>query len=145
MNISVLRIRDNAVLPSYATPGSAAFDFTVAEDTVIAPSEIKLVPTGLVVAVPPGWFLAIFARSSAPLKRGLMLANGVGVLDSDYRGPKDELKIQLINVGKEPVELKAGERVAQGMVLQAPQVGFLVGDAETWGHADRGGFGSTGR
>jgi len=126
----------------YSSPGAAAFDLAAADDVEIGPGEIKLVGTGLVVAVPDGHFLAIFARSSTPLKRGLMVANGVGVLDSDYCGPDDELKIQLLNVTTEPVSVKAGERLAQGMVLQAPRVEFIDGEATA---PSRGGFGSTGR
>ena len=66
-------------------------------DVTIAPGTIALVPTGLVIEVPPDHFLGIFARSSTPLKRGLMVANGVGVIDQDYCGPADEVKIQVLN------------------------------------------------
>jgi dUTP pyrophosphatase len=142
MRLIVTRLRPSVPLPVYSSPGAAAFDLAAADDVEIGPGEIKLVGTGLVVAVPDGHFLAIFARSSTPLKRGLMVANGVGVLDSDYCGPDDELKIQLLNVTTEPVSVKAGERLAQGMVLQAPRVEFIDGEATA---PSRGGFGSTGR
>jgi dUTP pyrophosphatase len=128
-------------MPAYATSGSAAFDLAAAADVVIAPREIKLVGTGLVLAVPDGYFLAIFARSSTPIKRGLVVANGVGVLDSDYCGPHDELKIQLLNVTDAPILVSAGDRLAQGIVLPAPRVEFVEGDTTA---ASRGGFGSTG-
>jgi dUTP pyrophosphatase len=142
MRLRVTRLHPSVPLPTYATPGSAAFDLAAAEDVVINPREIKLVGTGLVVAVPEGHFLAIFARSSTPLKRGLMVANGVGVLDSDYCGPTDELKIQLLNLTDEPIHVAAGDRLAQGIILHAPRVEFEEGDST--GPA-RGGFGSTGR
>jgi dUTP pyrophosphatase len=142
MRLRVTRLRPSVPLPAYATRGSAAFDLAAAEDIEIGPREIKLVGTGLVVAVPEGYFLGIFARSSTPLKRGLMVANGVGVLDSDYCGPTDELKIQLFNCTDAPIAIKAGERLAQAIVLQSPRVEFEEGDAT--GPA-RGGFGSTGR
>ena len=93
--------------------------------------------------VPPGYFLAIVARSSTPLKRGLMVANGVGVIDPDYSGPEDEIMIQVLNFTDEPVDVRRGDRLAQGLILQATQV--------TWEEVDalkgpsRGGFGSTGR
>ena len=64
---------------------------------VVQPGEVTLVPTGLVIEVPDGHLLGIFARSSTPLKRGLMVANGVGVVDPDYSGPKDEIKIEVLN------------------------------------------------
>ena len=83
MRLKVTRLRQTTPLPAYATAGSAAFDLAAAEDVEIPPGEIRLVGTGLVFAVPEGYFLGIFARSSTPLKRGLIVANGVGVLDSD--------------------------------------------------------------
>jgi dUTP pyrophosphatase len=141
MRLRVTRLHPSVALPTYATAGSAAFDLAAAEDTEIAPQQIKLVGTGLVVAIPDGYFLAIFARSSTPLKRGLMVANGVGVLDSDYCGPSDELKIQLLNFTNAPIQVKTGDRLAQGIVLQAPRVEFFEGDTTT---TSRGGFGSTG-
>jgi dUTP pyrophosphatase len=142
MRLTVTRLRPSVPLPVYSSPGAAAFDLAAADDVEIGPGEIKLVGTGLVVAVPDGHFLAIFARSSTPLKRGLMVANGVGVLDADYCGPNDELKVQLLNVTNEPVAIKAGDRLAQGIVLQAPRVEFVEGEATA---PSRGGFGSTGR
>jgi dUTP pyrophosphatase len=141
MRLRITRLTPSVPLPTYATAGSAAFDLAAAEDVVIGPREIKLVGTGLVVGVPSGYFLGIFARSSTPLKRGLMVANGVGVLDSDYCGPHDELKIQLLNVTDAPIEVKAGDRLAQGIVLQSPRVDFEEAEATA---PSRGGFGSTG-
>ena len=142
MRLTVTRLRPSVPLPVYGSPGAAGFDLAAADDVEIGPGEIKLVATGLVVAVPDGYFLAIFARSSTPFKRGLMVANGVGVLDSDYCGPTDELKIQLLNITNQPVSIKAGDRLAQGIVLQAPRVEFLEAEATA---PSRGGFGSTGR
>ena len=72
------------------------------------------------IAVPNGYFLGIFARSSTPLKRGLMVANGVGVIDADYCGPADEIKIQVLNITDAPVKVTAGDRLAQGIVLPCP-------------------------
>jgi dUTP pyrophosphatase len=109
----------------------------------VAARSIALVRTGLVIEVPSGHFLAIFARSSTPLKRGLMVANGVGVIDPDYCGPRDEVMIQVLNVTGTDVPVKRGDRLAQGIVLPAPRV--------TWHEVDeiraatRGGFGATGR
>ena len=141
MRLRVTRLDPSVPLPTYATAGSAAFDLAAAENVVIGPHQIKLVGTGLVFAVPDGHFLGIFARSSTPLKRGLMVANGVGVLDSDYCGPRDELKIQLLNVTDAPIHVNAGDRLAQGIVLQSPRVEFVEGEITA---PTRGGFGSTG-
>jgi dUTP pyrophosphatase len=141
MRLKVTKLNPSVPLPAYSTDGAAGFDLAAAEDADIAPGQIKLVGTGLVFDVPDGHFLAIFARSSTPLKRGLVVANGVGVLDSDYSGATDELKIQLLNITKEPVAIKAGDRLAQGIVLRSPRVEFYEGDTAP---VSRGGFGSTG-
>jgi dUTP pyrophosphatase len=92
--------------------------------------------------VPDGHFLAIVARSSLP-KRGLIVANGLGVLDSDYRGPADEARVLVLNYTAEPVTITKGDRIAQAFVLKVPRVTFVPLDHEE--HAEsRGGFGSTG-
>ena len=143
MTVSIRRLDPAVPLPSYQTAGSAGFDLAASVDMTIAPGEIALVPTGLVFAVPAGHFLGIFARSSTPLKRGLTVANGVGVLDSDYAGPTDELKIQLMNVTAAPVEIRRGDRLAQGVIL--PFVRAEFEEAAGAAGPDRGGFGSTGR
>ena len=143
MTVTITRLSPDVPLPAYGTPGAAAFDLAAAAETVVPPRGIALVPTGLVVRVPEGHFLAILARSSTPLKRGLMVANGVGVVDSDYCGPADEVKIQVLNVTDQPVTVAAGDRIAQGMVLGAPRVTFV--EATVADGPSRGGFGSTGR
>ena len=108
----------------------------------VPPGAVSLVRTGLVIEVPSGHFLGIFARSSTPLKRGLMVANGVGVVDPDYSGPEDEVMIQVLNFSPSAVAIKRGDRLAQGIVLSAPRV--------TWNEVSeikevtRGGFGATG-
>jgi len=143
MTLTITRLAPHVSLPAYGTPGAAAFDLAASADTVVPPHAIALVPTGLVVRVPEGHFLAILARSSTPLKRGLIVANGMGVVDSDYCGPADEVKIQVLNVTDAPVHVAAGDRIAQGMVLAAPRVTFV--EATTADGPSRGGFGSTGR
>jgi dUTP pyrophosphatase len=142
LKIRIHRLHTDAVIPQYQTAGSAAFDLAAAGRVTVAAGEVRLVPTGLVIEVPAGMFLGIFARSSTPLKRGLMVANGVGVVDSDYCGPEDEVKIAVVNVTANPVIIEPGDRIAQGILLPAPRV--------TWDEVDRprsgsrGGFGATG-
>jgi dUTP pyrophosphatase len=128
-------------LPSYQTAGAAGFDLAASADLVVSPGEIRLVPTGLVIEVPAGHFLGIFARSSTPLKRGLIVANGVGVLDSDYCGPEDEVRIQVLNVTQAPVSIVRGDRLAQGVILPFVRADWREADAS---RPSRGGFGSTG-
>ena len=129
-------------LPSYGTSEAAGFDLASSHDLVVAPRQIALVRTGLVIEVPTGYFLAIFARSSTPLKRGLMVANGVGVIDPDYSGPKDEVMIQVMNISDSDVTVSRGDRLAQGIVLPAPRVAWE--EVTEIREVTRGGFGSTG-
>ena len=142
MNVSVFRRDPSVPLPKYETPGSAGFDLAASADVTIEPGAIALVPTGLVIAVPPGHLLGIFARSSTPLKKGLMVANGVGVVDSDYCGPDDEVKIQVLNFTKAAVTVRRGDRIAQGLIL--PFVRAELKEGTSASGPTRGGFGSTG-
>ena len=129
-------------LPSYGTSEAAGFDLASAHDLVVAPRQIALVRTGLVIEVPSGYFLAIFARSSTPLKRGLIVSNGVGVIDPDYSGPNDEVMIQVMNVTDSDVSIHRGDRLAQGIILPAPRVSWE--EVSEIREVTRGGFGSTG-
>jgi dUTP pyrophosphatase len=142
LRVRIHRLSPSVALPRYESAQAAAFDLAASDDMVIQPGQVALVPTGLVIEVPAGMFLGIFARSSTPLKRGLMVANGVGVVDPDYCGPADEVRIALLNFTQQPVQVKAGDRLAQGMLLPAQQVQW---DEMANGKTEsRGGFGSTG-
>jgi dUTP pyrophosphatase len=140
--VRIKRLSSSIPLPRYESDGAAAFDLAAAADVTIPPGQVVLVPTGLVIEVPRGMFLGIFARSSTPLKRGLMVANGVGIVDSDYCGPEDQVKVAVLNFTASPVHVSSGDRIAQGVFLPATRV--------TWQEVDavrpdsRGGFGSTG-
>lgn len=142
MNVRIRRLRPDVPLPRYETEGAAAFDLPAAADIEVPPRGVALVPTGLVIEVPAGMFLGIFARSSTPLRRGLMVANGVGVVDPDYCGPEDEVRIAVMNFTDAPVAIRRGDRVAQGMFLAAPRVAWR--EVDTLRQGSRGGFGATG-
>src|SRR6188472_1931147 len=142
MQIRIRRLDATVPLPTYATAESAGFDLSASAEVTVAPRQIALVPTGLVIEVPTGYFLAIFARSSTPLKRGLIVANGVGVIDPDYSGPNDEVMIQVMNVSDSEVKVSRGDRLAQGIVLPAPRV--VWEEVNELREMTRGGFGSTG-
>jgi dUTP pyrophosphatase len=142
MRLKIKRLDADVGLPEAATGRAAGFDLASAVDIEIPPRSIRLVGTGLVIAVPEGYFLGIFARSSTPLKRGLMVANGVGVIDPDYCGPSDEIKIQVLNFTDAPVQVKRGDRLAQGIVLPAPTIEW--DEVKDVAAPARGGFGSTG-
>lgn len=139
--VRITRLHAAAALPSAQTAGSAGFDLAASETMTVQPGEVALVPTGLVIAVPEGHFLGLFARSSTPLKRGLMVANGVGVVDSDYSGPADEIKIEVFNFTAAPVIVQAGDRLAQGILIPYTRAEWIEGTPEEG--ASRGGFGST--
>lgn len=142
MKVRIYRKDPSVPIPAYQTAGSVAFDLSPSQDAVIPPHEIRLVPTGLVICTPPGHMLAIAARSSTPLKRGLMIPNGVGIVDQDYCGPDDEIKLQLLNFTDKPVEIKKGDRIAQGLFLALDRVEFE--EVTSLDSKTRGGFGSTG-
>ena len=132
-------------LPSYATPGSAAMDLRacVSEPVVIAPGARVVVPSGIAIALPSAEYVALlFARSGLAAKGGVCLANGVGVIDSDYRG---EIGVALLNTGSDPYTILPGDRIAQLMVTPVvqPAVELVEELPETTRGA--GGFGSTGR
>ena len=111
VNYKVLDPR--AKVPAYATPGAAAADLCAVldEPLTLAPMQRALVPTGLAIELPgPHAVALVYARSGLSIKHGLCMANGVGVVDSDYRG---ELKVPMINLGTEAYTIQPGERVAQ--------------------------------
>jgi dUTP pyrophosphatase len=142
MIIRIKRLSQSVPLPRYESEGAAAFDLAAAADVVVEAGQVALIPSGLVIEVPPGMFLGIFARSITPLKRGLMIANGVGIVDQDYCGPQDEVKIAVVNFTQAPVRVSAGDRIAQGMLLPVNRVTWE--EVEVVQKASRGGFGSTG-
>ncbi len=142
VNVPIHRLDPSVPLPRYETAGAAGFDLAAREDVTVEPGEVTLVPTGLVVEVPPQHFLGIFARSSTPLKRGLIVANGVGIVDSDYCGPRDEIKIEVFNFTPRPVLVRRGDRLAQGVILAYVRAELIETGAPT--AKTRGGFGATG-
>lgn len=129
-------------LPQRKTAGSAGYDLAAAADMVVEPGHVALVPTGLKAYMGPGEVLLLTIRSSLAAKRGLLLANGVGVIDSDYADNLDNeghILVALANYGGSAVTIGAGERIAQGIFVQ-----YLTTSDDTAGGARHGGFGSTG-
>lgn len=138
------RLDPRAKMPVYATPGAAAADLCALldEPLTIAPMQRVLVPTGLAIELPgPDCVALVYARSGLSIKHGLCMANGVGVIDSDYRG---ELRAPMVNLSDAPYTVQPGERVAQLCIAPVWQAAFVP--AETLTDTDRGagGFGSTG-
>jgi dUTP pyrophosphatase len=140
MEVPILRLRESVPEPAYATPGSVGFDLSTAQAVDIEPDEIALVGTGLVVATPPGWALLVCLRSSTPNRFGVIQPHGIGVIDQDYRGIEDELRLQLLNFTKAAIHIPAGSRIAQGVFVRAEQAVWAAHQPDG---VSRGGFGST--
>jgi len=137
---------ESLALPAYETTGSAGMDLRAAvaefEPVVLAPGERKLIPTGLKIALEPGYEAQVRPRSGLALKHGVTCLNSPGTIDSDYRG---EVGVILINHGQIPFEINRGERIAQ-MVI-APYAQAVIAEVEALDETARGagGFGSTGK
>jgi dUTP pyrophosphatase len=138
----VRRLDPGVALPAYQSADAAAFDLAARESVRVVPGDVSLVPTGLVIEVPRGHALLIVARSSLPLKKQLMVANGVGVIDADYCGPADEIKVEVYNFSSTDVVIGRGERIAQGLIV--PVIRAVWDEVQESQARSRGGFGSTG-
>jgi dUTP pyrophosphatase len=141
MHIRIKRLAPDAPMPEYQTPGACAFDIAVTEGGTLNPGERRKFPTGLVVCVPKDHVLLLCNRSSGA-KKGIQLANSVGVIDEDYCGPEDQLYAYLLNVGQESYTVQKGERVMQGLFVPITRAEFA--EVETLEAPNRGGFGTTG-
>lgn len=139
--VAIKRIDTDLPLPVYATTGSVGFDLICREEREIAPGQIELIPGNVVVRIPAGYFLMLTLRSSTPRRKGLLIPNGVGIIDQDYCGEGDELQVQVFNFAQETALVKRGERIAQGLFL--PVMRVCWDEVEALGPG-RGGFGSTG-
>lgn len=131
-------------LPIYATSGAAGADLMACLDQTmtIKPGERAAVPTGIAMELPnPNLVALVFARSGLASKKGLALSNGVGVVDSDYRG---EIKVLMINHGQEDVVIQNGDRIAQMLLLEVSKAIFTEVDELGDTARGEGGFGSTG-
>lgn len=130
-------------LPAYATEGSAAVDLAAALDTplLLAPGERQDVPTGVALALPPGWEGQVRPRSGLALRHGLAVLNSPGTIDADYRG---EIRVILANFGSAPVTILHGERIAQLVIAPVSRAVWEVVEDLPPTARGSGGFGSTG-
>lgn len=145
INVKIKLLREGVTLPEYATDGSAAVDLRCAakSDITISPGERKLIPTGIAIAPETSGVVAILAaRSGLSIKHGITATNGIGVIDSDYRG---EICVSLINVSDTPYTITVGERVAQLMFMPVFAANLIVADELDSTERGTGGFGSTGK
>jgi dUTP pyrophosphatase len=144
MNIKFKKLHQNAITPTYGTTGAACFDFYACDAGEIHGMHSFsnfIVGTGISMEIPEGFVMKIYSRSGHAFKSAVRLANGVGVIDSDYRG---EIKIKLQGDFGAKLVINPGDRIAQGMIEPAHQVSFV--EVEELGETARGtgGFGSTG-
>ena len=130
-------------LPQKATALSSGFDLLASNDReiIINPGERALIPTGLAIELPPGYEAQIRPRSGLAWKYGITLLNTPGTIDADYRG---ELKIILINLGKEPFVVRRGDRIAQMVISRLPEAELVEVEELSPTKRDTGGFGHTG-
>lgn len=139
--IKIKKLRDDVILPKYQTSGAAGMDFYSGEDYDLKPGERRLFKLGFAIELEQGYEMQIRARSGWSLKYGLTAANGIGNVDSDYR---DEVGIILYNIGDQVINIKKGDRIGQGVVMQYFQPTWEV--VEELSVTERnGGFGSTGK
>ena len=153
MELPIQKLDPKAVLPGYATAGSAGLDLRACLDAplTLEPRDAGAaegrwscakVKTGLAMAIPEGYVGLIFARSGLATKHGLTPANCVGVIDSDYRG---EIVVALVNLGAEDYVIQPGERVAQLVIVPCAQPTLVETQALSQTDRGTGGFGSTGK
>lgn len=143
MNITIKLIDSSLPVPSYQTKGSVAFDLYARKDIIIPPFTPIIIPTNIIVKIPKGYFLMLASRSSTPLKKSLMVANGLGVIDQDYCGEEDEIGLQMLNFSKKDVEVKKGERIGQALFVKIAKAEKFI-SVKSMSKTSRGGFGSTG-
>ena len=143
VEIEVKMLSKTAKLPTRGTSGSAGYDLyaDIEEDIEIQPHTTVKISTGIAVAIPEGYFGGIFARSGLATKQGLTLANGTGVVDSDYRS---NVIVALHNSSNEPQKVLKGSRIAQLIVIPYLPLDFTIVDELEETYRGEGGFGSTG-
>src|SRR5260221_5419254 len=113
LQVTIKRVDADLPLPTFATEGSVGFDLLCREDREIAPRTIELIPRNVIVRIPEGHLLLLTLRSSTPRRKGLLIPNGVGIIDHDYFGEGDELIVHEFNFREGAVTAKRRERIAQ--------------------------------
>ncbi len=145
MEVRIKKLNDKAVIPVRGTEGSAGADLyaCIDESITINPGELKLIPTGIAIELPDNSLAAfLYARSGLGVKHGICLSNGVGVVDSDYRG---EIKAGLCNVSDRPYTIEPFERIAQMVIAPVVKAEFKEVKELDETNRGEGGFGSTGK
>ncbi len=142
IKVKIKRFDKSLPLPEYQTQGAAALDLMARKQVKIKPQTVELVPLNIALQLPPNYWALMSARSSL-YKKGVMLANGIGVGDTDYCGDQDEYQAALFNFTQQTVTINKGERITQMIIL--PRQKVELQELESFKTNDRGGFGSTGQ
>lgn len=137
MQLRIKRFDSTLPLPQ-GEPRAAGLDLTCRESMTVPPHEVRLVPSNVAIEIPDGYFLLLTSRSSTPFRKGLMLANGAGIIDPFFCGDKDELQIMLFNFTDAPVQVERGEQLAQVTLMKYEQVSWQ--EIDTFGTDGRGGY-----
>ncbi|MFA5303651.1 MAG: dUTP diphosphatase [Candidatus Nanoarchaeia archaeon] len=140
MELKIKKLSSEAIIPQYKTNQSAGMDLCSTEEAVLKPMEIKLIPTGLSLEIENGFEAQVRPRSGLALK-GITVLNSPGTIDSDYRG---EVKVILMNLGKEEFKIIKGDRIAQLILAKVEQATIVESDELNSTERGAGGFGSTG-
>ena len=140
--IKIKRFDKEIPLPKYKTESAAAFDLCARVGVQIPAKEFKYVPLNVAVETPPGYFLLLVARSSTH-KKGIWMANGVGIGDPDFSGDGDEYSAVYYNFTDKPVLIEKGERIAQGLIVKREPVKWQ--EVDVMENKPRGGWGTTGK
>jgi dUTP pyrophosphatase len=142
VDLPFVRVRPESELPSGQRPGDAGLDLRAAEGVTLKPGERAMVPTGVAVAIPEGHAGLVLPRSGLASRQGLTLANAPGLIDAGYRG---EVICAVVNLDpQKPVEISAGDRIAQLVIVAVPEVSARLVDELPESSRGAGGFGSTG-
>ena len=143
MKVLITRLDPDLPLPSYAKPGDAGADLYSRVDIELEPMQRALVPTGIAIALPPGFVGLIHPRSGRAAKEGLSMVNAPGTIDAGYRG---EIQVILINLDKaKAITIKRGERIAQLVVQEVSNADFVEVEQLPGTSRGEGGFGSSGK
>ena len=142
MKTRIKRFDKSLPLPEHKTTKAAAFDLYARETMEIQPSSVAYIPLNNAIETPDGYFLLVAARSSTH-KKGLWMANGIGIMDPDYSGNEDEYKAVYYNFTDAPVKVEKGERIAQVVCVKMETP--VIQEVDTMPNKTRGGFGTTGK
>ena len=143
MKIKVTKLKDKAILPQYQTDGASGMDLHACLDEPInlEPMGRRMIPTGLIVEIPNGFEAQVRARSGLSIKHGIAVVNGVGTIDSDYRG---EVSVLIINLSNEPFTIEPSMRIAQMVIAKYEKIQWQAVDELGSTERGEGGYGSTG-